>query len=530
MMDDKKERERLRARVHARRRRQAILRALILLAAFCVLGALTACVILPGMSGQNSAEQEQTYTRVQAQSGTIERTVFGSGTVQPASQPGVYAAIDATVGECYVEMGDSVKAGDVLMRLENDELEAEISTLASEMDDAQSDVRTTQTHTQYVYRQLYDEDGDARFDVNTDEPLLGQFSNEITIYAPCEGRIMAIYIEPGDDALAVYREKGAVAMISTDGRMKVELSGLDGTQLALGDKVCVTGEGIDAEGVVVSLTRRGTEAVVQVNSDEYPMDTPVTVTTAEGEAVGEGVLEINKPMAVSAYGGTIKGISVKVGDYVKREAVIARIVWDDIPLYLDNAQVLRDYVKAKVAYEEAVSKREALTIIAPCDGKVASVSVESGDKVTDGTQLLSIVEDAGMTLILQVDELDITSVEAGQTVSISVDALPDVALTGTVEKIAPLGNTETVVTTYDVYIELGEVDERVLGGMNVSGEIVVDTAQDALLIPTDALRKDADGYYVLLEDGSAQHVTVGIMTDDRVEITDGLYEGQTVLY
>ena len=468
------------------------------------LGALTVCVILPGMDGGQGADepqaQEQTAT---AALGTIEKTVFGAGEVQPASQPGVYAQTDGKIAEYLVEVGDSVKAGDVVARLENDELDAEIAQLEYDLQTAQQAVRATQTHTQYVYKQLYDDEGYPRFDTETGEPLLGQYSNEITIRAPADGLIKAVYIEKGDDALAVYhQEYGAVMLLSTDGKMKVELSGLSGALLELGQTVAIRGKELETTGKVVSLTRRGTEATVEVASDEYDMDIPVTVYTQAGETVGEGTLEINKPMAVSAYGGTIKGLLVKVGDRCERYDALARIEWDEIPLYLDNASVLRDYDKALVSLEAAYRKRDALAVTAPCDGVVATLDASRGDSVTDGTKLMSVVEaDAGLTLTLAVDELDIRSVQPGQRVVLSVDALSDAALTGVVQKIAPLGDASSGVTTYDVTVTVRGEDERVKGGMNVSGEIIVNAEDDAILIPTDALQKDDAGYCVTLESG-----------------------------
>lgn len=416
------------------------------------------------------------------------------------------------------------------MTLRDEALDAQISELESALSDAQDAVTATQTHTQYVYRQLYDEGGEPRFDVNTGEPLLGQFSNEITIYAPCNGKIMAIYIEPGDDALAVYREKGAVMMLSTDGRMKGELSGLTSGTLDLGDTVVVVGEGVETIGVVVNLTRRGTEATIQIDSDEFEMDTPVIILTADEGAIGEGMLTINKPMAVSAYGGTIKGLAVKLGDTVKRGDVLARIVWEEIPLYLENDSVLRDYAKAKMELDAAIRKREALQVVAPCDGVVVSVDTALDAGVSSGTKLMTLVGTDGMTVVLTVDELDIVSVEPGQAVTLSVDALEGLTLKGTVEKIAPLGNVGSGVTTYDVYIDVGEVDERVLGGMNVSGEIAVQTVRSAVIIPTDALAKDGEGYFVTLADGTQRRVTIGLMTDSKTQIASGLSAGETVVY
>ena len=496
------------------------------------LGALTVCVILPDMDGGQGADepkaQEQTAT---AALGTIEKTVFGAGEVQPASQPGVYAQTDGKIAEYLVEVGDSVKAGDVVARLENDELDAEIAQLEYDLQTAQQAVRATQTHTQYVYKQLYDDEGYPRFDTETGEPLLGQYSNEITIRAPADGLIKAVYIEKGDDALAVYREYGAVMLLSTDGKMKVELSGLSGSLLELGQTVAIRGKGLETTGKVVSLTRRGTEATVEVASDEYDMDIPVTVYTQAGETVSEGTLEINKPMAVSAYGGTIKGLLVKVGDRCERYDALARIEWDEIPLYLDNASVLRDYDKALVSLEAAYRKRDALAVTAPCDGVVATLDASRGDSVTDGTKLMSVVEaDAGLTLTLAVDELDIRSVQPGQRVALSVDALSDAALTGVVQKIAPLGDASSSVTTYDVTVTVSGEDERVKGGMNVSGEIIVNAEDDAILIPTDALQKDDAGYCVTLESGETRRVTLGVMTDETTQILDGIGVGETVVY
>lgn len=462
--------------------------------------------------------------------GSIVKTVYGSGTVQPVSQPGVYAGADGVVAGIPAGMGDAVKAGDVLMTLQSDDIDAEIAELERALIVAQEAVEDVETHEQYKYVPLYDEDGELRYDVNTGKPLLGKYSNEITIYAPCDGRIMAVYIEPGDDSLAVYRDKGSVMMLSTDGRMKVELSGLRGDELTLGGTVRVVGEGVDTEGTVVSLTRRGMEATVQVIGDTYEMDTPVQVTNGEGELIGEGLLTINKPMAVSAYGGTIKGLAVKKGDMVKRYQVMARIVWDEIPLYIDNASILRDYVKAQLELEAAVKKRESLKVTAPCDGVVASVEVQTGESVSAGDKLLSLVGDAGITVTLTVDELDIVRVAPGQRVTMSVDALEDVTLTGTVKKIAPLGNTGTGVTTYDVMIDVGDVDERVRGGMNVSGYIETDSAEDAVLVPTEALIKDAQGWLVTLENGQLRRVTPGLVTDETAQILSGLEAGERITY
>ena len=510
--------------------------------AICLLAALLVCLAWGALADTARVTE-----------GAISKTVYGSGEIQPASQPGVYAEIDAEVVEWYVGLGDSVKAGDLLMKLENEELADEVAQLEYDIQLASDEVLYTETHEQYKYKPVLNAAGQPRMDVNTGEPLMQKYSDEITVRAPCDGRVMAVYIRAGDDALAQYREHGCVVMLSTDGRMKVELEGEDPLGLSMDETVMVTGEGISVTGRVVDLKRYGTQAVVQVNSDDYPMDSPVEVSKLNGETVGSGILEINKPMPVSAYGGTIKGVAwnVQVGKYLERYDVIARIDWDQTPLYYDNDKVLRDYVKVKLQLEKAMEKQEQLAIVAPCDGRIASIDVEKGDQVSSGTRVMSIVEDAGMELILQIDELDIVFVEPGQKVTLSVDALEDVTLTGVVDKIAPLSNSESTdnsagstgdpmmmstssgsgVATYDVYVKLeGDVDSRVLGGMNVSGEIVVSSASQALLLPSEAVFLDGKTWYAQLQSGEYREIELGVTTDSQVQILSGLSEGDVVIY
>lgn len=412
---------------------------------------------------------------VTAQGALAASTVYGSGVVEPISQPGVFAKVDASVADILVEMGDSVQAGDLLMVLENDELAEEVSSLEYDVYTTEIDVQKVKSRERFNYIPRVDPKTGGYVTLGgTDEIIYERYSNELNVRSPIRGKVKAVYIEVGDDALSVFREKGAIIVISTDGKMKVELSALEGVQLELDQKVLVKGEDFETEGVVVDLTRRGMEAVIQVNSDKYDMDAPVTVTTMEGEAIGEGTLAVNKPYNVSAYGGLVREVSTYVGQNVNRQDVLAMFTWTSEPLYLDNAASLVEYAKATTLLQNAREKQQNLAVVAPCSGTVATIDAALGDTVSDGTKLLTIVEDAGMQVILKVDELDIVHVEPGQKVSLELHALQGVTLSGTVKKIAPLGNTETSVTRYDVYVTIDEADERVKGGMNVSGEIMVE--------------------------------------------------------
>lgn len=453
-----------------------------------------------------TASTQPTYATSSVQSGAISKTVYGTGMIEAASQPVVSIQTDGTLSELRVDIGDEVKEGDVLAVLENDELDATIQDL------------------EYALWELDDE-------------IMGTSpgATVVTVRSPIAGRVMKLYGQVGDDALAVYRKYGAVALLSTDGRMKVEFDVAEGTSVELGETLFVSGMGavvgttFSVEGEVTDLYMQGTKAVVTINDDTLPMDAQATVTNGMGEIVGTGTLEINKPMAVSAYGGTIRQIRVNVGDEIERKDTI--YVLEDSPLTLTQESLRIQREAAAEELEEAKEQRENLIILAPCDGVIASVeALEVGSSVTAGTTLLSILEGEDMTLTIAVDELDVVSVQEGQPVSITVDALSDLTVEGTVEKIAPVGSGESGVTTYDVKLSFDAAGTGIRAGMNATGEILVASVEDALYIPVEALMTVNDQYCVLTASGSYQPVETGIMNDEYVQILSGLEAGDLVCY
>ena len=408
---------------------------------------------------------ESSYSQTQVMRGAMSETVYGTGTTSARNQPNVLAEADGTLTDLRVSVGDEVKAGDILAVLTNDEIDDTITDLEFALWDLDAQITETRSG-----------------------------SKVSSIEAPVAGRVVAIYAKAGDDALAVFRREGALAVISTDERMKVELTSAEGALgLALDEKVTVIGEHIYAEGTVVELTRQGTQATITVMEDDLPMNKDydgdgkadmimgraVEVRNADNQIIGEGTLEPNKPMAVSAFGGTITYVDAILGSKVGRTERMFRLTDSPLTLTIEELRLQREASAKEL--EEAKEQRENLIIVAPCDGTVATLDVEEGDEITSGTLIGSILQGEDMNLTIAVDELDVVQVEIGQPVSIAIDALSSLELTGEVYKIAPVGNNSGGVTTYDVELTFDAAGTGVRSGMNATGEIEVASADDVLL-------------------------------------------------
>ena len=443
--------------------------ALVVLVAVGLFG-LKAYIRSQAASGDDSAS----YSRATVQSGAMSETVYGTGTTSAKNQPNVLVQADGTLTDLRVAVGDTVQEGDILAVITNE------------------DIDDTITDCEFALWEL-------------DETILetSAGSSVLSIKAPMAGRVMAIYAAAGDDALAVFRREGALAIISTDGRMRVEVDDVPkAANLALGDSVSVIGASVDVTGTVTDLTLQGTHATITINSDELPMGETVTVTTAAGQSVGTGTLEVNKPMEVSAYGGTIKSVSVKVGQKVERKDTLFKLEDSPLTLTLENLRLQREAAAKEL--EDVKAQRENLIVVAPCDGIIASLEVSEGDEITSGSLLCSILQGEDMKLTIAVDELDVVNVEAGQKVTITVDALSGVEISGEVYKIAPVGSNSGGVTTYDVELSFDAAGSGVRSGMNATGEIEIASKSSTLFVPVEAIMTINNTTYVMVEDGGSQ--------------------------
>ena len=117
------------------------------------------------------------------------------------------------------------------------------------------------------------------------------------------------------------------------------------------------------------------------------------------------------------------------------------------------------------------------TIKAPIDGTVIKKEKKVGDALdnTKGATTLAIIYDlSSLEFDVEVDELDISSVQVGQEVIIKADAVKDKTYTGYVEKINVKGTSNNGVTVYPVTVRINEFDSKLMPGMNIDAEIIIE--------------------------------------------------------
>lgn len=232
-----------------------------------------------------------------------------------------------------------------------------------------------------------------------------------------------------------------------------------------------------------------------------------------------------------------------------------------------------NYEKSKAAYEQSRAamvkvKRnlEYATITSPIDGVIINRAVEEGQTVAAGFEtptLFTIAADlTKMQVVADVDEADIGTVHDGQRVSFTVDAYPNDVFEGTVKQIR-LGDSSSsssssstssssTVVTYEVVITADNPDLKLKPRLTANVTIYTLERDNVLTIPTKSLRFVPEAELMegtgLIVEGGAQDapsgkrmvwvkdgqrlkpkaVTVGSMSGNLIEVTDGLSEGEEI--
>jgi HlyD family secretion protein len=156
-------------------------------------------------------------------------------------------------------------------------------------------------------------------------------------------------------------------------------------------------------------------------------------------------------------------------------------------------------VNAKGNLEIAKVDLEGATVVAPIDGTIIEKDVSKGQVITSSTSSFGggtiLFKMANLSKVVDstlVNESDIGHVRPGQTATVHVDAYPNRAFTGRVQKIAPQATVQQSVTMFPVLIELNNEDGALMPGMNSDVSVLVERRDNALAVPNDAVRSPRD--------------------------------------
>ena len=190
---------------------------------------------------------------------------------------------------------------------------------------------------------------------------------------------------------------------------------------------------------------------------------------------------------------------------------------------------------AQIALDEINFTYDGLRITSPMDGTVLSVSLLEGAITEANTPIIVVANLDDLVVSATVGSEDLDRLAIGMKVAVSSigQNIPDVE--GKIRALPyPYGNADTESTDGSVQVQLDQTPAQLgyeVGDM-AGMRIILEQKADALWLPLQAVHEFEGRYFVIVQaDGEERRVDVkvGIVDDDRIEITEGLSEGQVVV-
>jgi len=204
------------------------------------------------------------------------------------------------------------------------------------------------------------------------------------------------------------------------------------------------------------------------------------------------------------------------------------------PSTMDIAQAELSVRLAENALKQAQQSLTNAELRAPFDGIVAQNNLRVGDLPPQGPAVL-LVDNESFLIDMPLDETDVVNVAAGQRVEVLVDALPDVVLSGVVERVAFTPVRIGQLVTYNVRIRLDPTSEPIRAGMSATVNIIIDRRPQVMLVPNRFIRIDplTQNAFVVVRQPNGRLaetlVILGRRNDTESEVISGVAPGDTLV-
>ncbi|MBQ7775199.1 MAG: efflux RND transporter periplasmic adaptor subunit [Lachnospiraceae bacterium] len=414
----------------------------------------------------------------QPETGTIEEIVSLSGVVESEEVKTYFAPVNGELLEVSVEAGDMVKAGDMLVTYNMDE-----------MSEILEQARLQYTSGNNTYNDSMADSTDAQKKLKEANTRLAQLEKLI--------KEQKAYVKAMHEQLSNVQTERADAFADKDLEMQktmIELqkdpiknaNAISQLQLAMQDNQYASQKVASTEDLI--------EYQKSIEAEEEKL--------AEYEKE-KAEMEAQKQ---SAEMGTLT-------EYQKDNLSVSEQL--NLMTY-ENAQ--EDYALAEQG------------IAADFDGIVTSVSAIDGMPVAENTQLVTVANSNEVRVNFYVSKYDLARIAIGQKADIEISGN---TYTGSITKINKMAETTaTGNAQVGAQIHIDNPDDQIYIGLDAKIKIYANKAENVLLIPVSVLNADKEGDFVYVEENGVavrKDVVTGISTTEQIEVKEGLSASDKVI-
>lgn len=257
---------------------------------------------------------------------------------------------------------------------------------------------------------------------------------------------------------------------------------------------------------------------------------------------------------VSQTSGRIRTIKAEVGDYVLKGQVLAEM--DRLQLDQTRLQMLNDstelsrvrelFAQGGVAQSDldalelAYSVRKSTyknllenTILrSPLTGFISARNYDAGDMYAMGMPIFTVQQVYPVKLLVGISESEYTLIKKGDSVSLTVDALPGRTFTGKIGRLYP--TIDAVTHTFNAEVIVTNADKILRPGMYARVKVTFGVNHNVVVPDQAIVKQEGTGQrfiYVLNDDSTVSYVpvTLGRHMGSEYEVTAGIKPGQIIV-
>ena len=477
------------------------------------------------------AESGDTLQTTTARRGSLEILTTAAGTVSSALERTLGFDTPSELLELYVTVGQMVKEGDLLARVDDLTLRKALAT-------AEANVSKDEAALQAARDKLAELTGevDEAALLNATANLASAQSKLETLQAQPTAAELAIAQASLSTAQATYQRlaDGATPEELQEAQWSLEQAKNSLWSAQMSRDAAAQGRSYDqAQAGVLNAELAVARAELNLQKLQEP------ATAAELAQARANVLKAQETLATVQAGASESELAS-----AEAAVLMAQRALDDLQAGATETEIAAAEIavrqaeleleQARLTVETASRDLEAATLIAPITGTVMAITTAVGDKA--GASLITIADLTRPVLDVYIDQADMAYMKAGYAANIEFDALPGEIYTGEVVRVDP-GLTSSAGMT--VVHGLVAVDAAALPagvtlpiGLSATVDIIAGSAENAVLVPVEALRKlDEEQYAVfVVTDGQPKLriVEVGLMDVSFAQIVSGLEPGEIV--
>ena len=512
-----------------------------------VIGALLALVVIAAASAvyiyranQKAAASQVAVSALQtavARRGSLTVSASAAGQVVTSDEVSLGFDEDGTLSELLVKVGDEVTAGQVLARLDIDQSAEDINLALAE---AKLNVLTAQQAVDDITSSNQLDAAEALKAVETAQQELEDLQNPDLRQAEAAQAVAEAQAQV-NTAMSIYNGTRSTADAATIAKAKAELviasSNLKDAQDRWEEYANKSDQSLEkaseqlrfnAVQTAYNTALRYYNAVTGTGSDVDLAQSAADLAAAQAK-----LAQVKREAERIANGATPGEIAV-----AKANLEVAQAKYDTLKNGPDPAQVSRaeaELASANAKLAVAEETKPVIELTAPMDGTILTIDSSVGQSLKSGS-FITMADLTKPLLQVYLDETDVDKAIVGYEADVVFDSLPDETFTGHIIEVNPSLQSVSGVSAVLVMVQLDgdsfAKPQMLPVGSNASVDVIGGRAENAVLVPVEAVREISPGEYAVfvMENGEPRlHlVKVGLMDYTYAEIISGVNAGDTV--